>query len=73
MMIAGMNSVRNISGAPTFPGPLVSVTSRGEALVFDPNTMSVEEENDMSSGANIKKMDGQFSQDIDVRGTQMHI
>ncbi len=33
---AGMNSIRGITTAPTFPGCLFSVTARGEVMVFDP-------------------------------------
>jgi hypothetical protein len=57
-----MNSVRGITGPPS-PGSLFSVTSWGEVVVFDPR---VSEESGFEP--EVKKLDGQFSQDLPVEG-----
>ena len=56
-----MNSVRSLRGAPSFPGSVFSVTSRGEVVVFDPRAVTAEQQAAMQEH-NAKKLDGQFSQ-----------
>ncbi len=66
-VVAGMNSVRGVKGAPS-AGSLFSVTSQGEVVVFDP---IVAEESGLEP--EVKKLDGQFSQDIPVEGMDMPV
>ena len=56
-----MNSVRSVRGAPSFPGSVFSVTSKGETVVFDPKVTTAEQQAAMQEGST-KRMDGQFSQ-----------
>ena len=49
-LVNGMNSVRGISGPPSSPGSVFSVTSRGEVKVFDPKVAFCEE------GSEVKKV-----------------
>ncbi len=64
-LVNGINSVKGVdNSAPSFPGAVFSVTSRGEVVVFDPKAALAEE----SASTAVKKMDGQFSQEISVRG-----
>ena len=63
----GMNSVRNIAGPPS-AGSTFSVTARGEVAVFDPKVTE-----EAGCDPEIKKEDGQFSQNIPVEGQPLPI
>jgi len=56
----GLNSVRNVQGAPSHPGSAFALTGRGEVLVYDPKAHS----SDNSAGCS----GGVFSQDLKVNG-----
>ena len=61
-----MNCVRGINGPPS-PGSVFSVTTKGEVAVFDPKVISDDATNE------VKKMDGQFMQEIDIKDAPLPI
>ena len=67
-IVNGMNSVRCLRGAPSVPGSVFSVTSRGEVVVFDPKAVTAEQQAAvMQENNGAKNMDGQFSQVTMIR------
>ncbi len=64
-LVHGMNSVHGISTAPSSPGSIYSVTSRGEVMVFDPRVSLNDSE---AMGKAPGEEETRFMQEIPVKG-----